>query len=68
MTSLDNQESEASHGDLQKGQSISASLQDRKNGLQRYVLKKPAPSHKLRVEDVATREIDQYIHSPCPEV
>ena len=46
-----------------KRQSIPASPQDRKNSLQRYVLKKLAPSHKLRVEDVATIEIDQYIHS-----
>ena len=31
-------------------------------------IKKPTPSHKLRAEDIATREMDQYIHSPCPEV
>ena len=32
------------------------------------IFKKPTTSHKLRAEDLATREVDQYIHCPCPDV
>ena len=39
-----------------------ASTQKRKKRLAE-IFKKPATSHKLRAVDLATREVEQYIHS-----
>ena len=50
-----------------KRQCNPANLLERKNDLQKY-FKKTNLSRKLRAEDIAAGEIDQYIHSPCPEV
>ena len=67
LITKESQESEASHDDLQK-QAEQPSQPPRNKKRLAEILKKPTPSHKLRAEDVATREMDRYIHSPCPKV
>ena len=65
----ENQESEASeqYDNLQREAEHPSQLPRKKKRLVE-IFKKPTTSHKLRAEDLATREVDQYIHSPCPNV
>ena len=68
----ESQETEAreEHDDLQNevAQPSEPSQPPRKKKRLAEIFKKPSSSHKLRAEDIAAGEIDQYIHSPCAEV
>ena len=68
----ESQETEAreEHDDLQNevAQPSEPSQPPRKKKRLAEIFKKPSSSHKLRAEDIAAGEIDQYIYSPCAEV
>ena len=63
-------EAQEEHDDLQieVAEAAEPSQPLRKKKRLAEIFKKSSSSQKLRAEDVATEEIDQYIHFPCPEV
>ena len=65
----ESRESEASeqHDNLQR-EAEQPSQPPKKKKRLAEIFKKPATSHKLRAVDLATREVEQYIHSLCPDV
>ena len=64
----ENQESSViEHDDIQE-EAVQASQPPRTKKRLAEIFKIPTLSRKLRAEDIAAGEIDQYIHSPCPEI
>ena len=67
----ENQESEVCEQQLQQNKDDlqnEAVQPSRKKKWLSEIFKKPTSSDRFRAEDIAAREIDRYINSPCPEV